>query len=84
MVALIVLIVWIILIATDSTYINQYCVWCFPFERSISILVASCPCALGLAVPSVVVISLNMALKFGILIKKVSLIINIRIQYSNK
>lgn len=50
--------------------INEFCIWCFPIERAISILVASCPCALGLAVPSVVVISLNMALKSGILIKK--------------
>lgn len=32
-------------------------------------MVASCPCALGLAVPSVVAIILNMATKSGILIK---------------
>ena len=32
-------------------------------------LVASCPCALGLAVPSVVAIVLNIAIKNGILIR---------------
>jgi Cu+-exporting ATPase len=33
------------------------------------VLVASCPCALGLAVPSVVAIMLNIAIKNGILIR---------------
>lgn len=66
-----VLIVWVILIAFDLVEIREYCTWCFPFERAISILVASCPCALGLAVPSVVIITLNLALKSGILVKKV-------------
>ena len=32
-------------------------------------LVASCPCALGLAIPSVIVITLNIAMKNSILIK---------------
>lgn len=31
---------------------------------------SSCPCALGLAIPSVIAISLNIAMKLGILIKK--------------
>ncbi|KAM3127424.1 hypothetical protein pb186bvf_020457 [Paramecium bursaria] len=65
-----VLITWIIIIYFDQIEVDEFCIWCFPIERAISILVASCPCALGLAVPSVVVISLNMALKSGILIKK--------------
>ncbi|CAD8173001.1 unnamed protein product [Paramecium pentaurelia] len=69
-VALLVLFVWILLIGLDIVEIDEYCVWCFPFERAISILVASCPCALGLAVPSVVIITLNLALKCGILVKK--------------
>jgi Cu+-exporting ATPase len=34
------------------------------------VLVASCPCALGLAVPSVIAISLNLAMKSGVLIRK--------------
>jgi len=37
--------------------------------RAISVLVASCPCALGLAIPSVIVITLNIAMKNSILIK---------------
>ena len=45
------------------------CNICWIFERGISVLVASCPCALGLAVPSVIAIILNLATKSGILIK---------------
>ena len=33
-------------------------------------LVASCPCALGLAIPSVIANILNLAIKSGILIKR--------------
>ena len=68
--SIITLIVWLIIIGTDSVNIDQYCKWCFPFERAISVLVASCPCALGLAIPSVIVIALNLAMKNSILIKK--------------
>jgi len=42
---------------------------CWVMERGIGVLVASCPCALGLAVPSVIAIVLNLATKSGILIK---------------
>ena len=45
------------------------CDFCWIFERGISVLVASCPCALGLAVPSVIAIILNLATKSGVLIK---------------
>lgn len=46
------------------------CQWCYPFKRAITVLVASCPCALGLAIPSVVAITLNIAMKNGVLVKK--------------
>jgi Cu+-exporting ATPase len=45
------------------------CDVCWVVERGIGVLVASCPCALGLAVPSVIAIVLNLATKSGILIK---------------
>jgi P-type E1-E2 ATPase len=45
------------------------CDVCWIVERGIGVLVASCPCALGLAVPSVIAIILNLATKSGILIK---------------
>ena len=45
------------------------CEICWVFERGISVLVASCPCALGLAVPSVIAIVLQLAIKSGILIR---------------
>lgn len=45
------------------------CSVCWVVERGIGVLVASCPCALGLAVPSVIAIVLNLATKSGILIK---------------
>lgn len=45
------------------------CNICWIVERGIGVLVASCPCALGLAVPSVVAIVLNIAIKNGIIIR---------------
>jgi P-type E1-E2 ATPase len=39
-------------------------------ERGISVLIASCPCALGLAIPSVIANILNLAIKSNILIKR--------------
>ena len=62
--------VWIGLIAGDVVDVSkEYCKYCFPFERGISVLVSSCPCALGLAIPSVIVVALNLAMKQSILIK---------------
>ena len=51
----------------------SYLTMTFIFERAISILVVSCPCAFGLAIPTVTTISLNKALNSGILIKNLSI-----------
>ena len=65
-----VFVVWFLIISmSDIELKNEYCKWCYPFMRAISVLVASCPCALGLAIPSVIVITLNLAMKNSILIK---------------
>ena len=53
---------------------NQFCKWCYPLERGFTILVASCPCSLGLAIPTVLVILLNIAMKNSLLIKKNSVL----------
>lgn len=68
--SVLVLGVWAWLLAADMVAVDQFCRWCFPFEKAISILVISCPCALGLAIPSVLSITLNLAMRHGVLIKK--------------
>ena len=71
--SLITMTTWFLLIAFGSVQIPD-CGICWVVERGIGILVASCPCALGLAVPSVVGIVLNVAIKNGILIRNNSVI----------
>lgn len=61
-------VVWTLLLAFDMVEMKG-CKLCWIFERGISVLVASCPCALGLAVPSVIAIILKLAIKSGILIR---------------
>jgi len=61
--------VWAVLLYFEVTTV-PICTACWIIERGIGVLVASCPCALGLAVPSVVAIILKLATKSGILIKK--------------
>ena len=59
---------WFFLLGFNYVRVEQ-CNVCWIIERGIGVLVASCPCALGLAVPSVVAIVLNIAIKNGILIR---------------
>jgi Cu+-exporting ATPase len=60
--------VWTLLLLLGVTAVET-CDVCWVVERGIGVLVASCPCALGLAVPSVIAIVLNLATKSGVLIK---------------
>lgn len=52
--------------------------WFYIFERCISILVVSCPCAFGLAIPTVTTIAMSKAMKLGILIKNLTILPEIR------
>ncbi len=67
--SMLTMIVWATIIEMDMVQLEQTCALCWIVERGIGVLVASCPCALGLAVPSVIAIVLNLATKSGILIK---------------
>ena len=59
-IALITLIVWLSLGATLSHAV----------VAAISVLVISCPCALGLAIPMSIIVGTGQAAKFGILVKE--------------
>ena len=68
--AFIILVIWILIIATNTFNLKYpFCKWCFPITRCISVIVASCPCAFGLAIPSVLATVLNISMKKGILFK---------------
>ena len=62
------MVVWTLILELDLTKV-PVCNVCWIIERGIGGLVASCPCALGLAIPSVIANILNLAIKSGILIK---------------
>ncbi len=49
----------------------------FAIERAISVLVVSCPCALGLATPTALVSALGKSSKYGIIVKNASVFENI-------
>ncbi|KRX06244.1 hypothetical protein PPERSA_06126 [Pseudocohnilembus persalinus] len=71
-----ILFIWAVVIGfdlIDEQYLkHNVCVICIPFERAVSVMVASCPCVIGLAIPSVVAIALNLAMKHNIIIKNTS------------
>lgn len=68
------LVIWLLikkLVDNEITYI-------YIMERSISILVVSCPCAFGLAIPIVTTTMLKIALEYGILVKNLSILPDIK------
>lgn len=67
--------IWDVLLVTEFVVLeDQFCVWCFPIERMIAVLVASCPCALGLAMPTIMVSGMNIGLRHGIIFKSLEII----------
>jgi P-type Cu+ transporter len=78
--SLLTFITWTIiyLLSSNQNPENNYLTFSFVIERAISILVISCPCAFGLAIPTVTTIALNMALKYGILIKNTTVLTEVR------
>lgn len=55
------------------TFAAWYFVFAFPFRagllRMIALLVISCPCAMGLATPTALIVGIGRAAKFGIILK---------------
>lgn len=79
-ISVIIWIVWALIYlkyaGTSEDY--HYLTWSFVIERGIAFLVASCPCAFGLAIPTVTTIILNKALQYGILIKNLAILPDVK------
>lgn len=62
-----------VVILSIITFSVWYFVFAFPFRagllRMIALLVISCPCAMGLATPTALIVGIGRAAKFGIILK---------------
>ncbi len=62
-----------VVVLSILTFIIWYFVYAFPFRtgllRMIALLVISCPCAMGLATPTALIVGIGRATKFGIILK---------------
>lgn len=62
-----------VVVLSIITFVIWYFVFAFPFRagllRMIALLVISCPCAMGLATPTALIVGIGRAAKFGIILK---------------
>lgn len=62
-----------VILLSIITFVIWYFVFAFPFRagllRMIALLVISCPCAMGLATPTALIVGIGRAAKFGIILK---------------
>lgn len=63
----------VVIVLAVITFVVWYFVFAFPFRagllRMIALLVISCPCAMGLATPTALIVGIGRAAKFGIILK---------------
>ncbi len=62
-----------VIVLSVITFVVWYFVYAFPFRagllRMIALLVISCPCAMGLATPTALIVGIGRAARFGIILK---------------
>ncbi len=62
-----------VIVMSVITFVVWYFIYAFPFRagllRMIALLVISCPCAMGLATPTALIVGIGRAARFGIILK---------------
>lgn len=62
-----------VIVISIITFIVWYFIYALPFRagllRTIAVLVISCPCAMGLATPTALIVGIGRAARFGIILK---------------